>query len=163
MFIIERSFGAGTVLAAGLIIGAAVSGHAGTKLPGEDGIVKVRSHYGVAETISRLKQDIAAKGITFFDQIDQSALAAANGIRTPPSTLLVFGNPALGTRFIAANPSAGLDWPVRLLVTQDAAGQVWAEYTDFHWIARRHHIDDRNAAFTKASEVIASIAASVEK
>jgi uncharacterized protein (DUF302 family) len=28
---------------------------------------------------------------------------------------------------------AGLDWPVRLLVTQDDSGQVWAVYTDFKW------------------------------
>jgi uncharacterized protein (DUF302 family) len=163
MFVMERSFGAGSMLAAGLIIGLAITGRAGTVTSNDSGVVKVRSHYAMAETISRLRQDIAAKGITFFDQIDQSALAAAIGIETQPSTLLIFGNPALGTQFIRANPSAGLDWPVRLLVTQDASGQVWAEYTDFHWIARRHHIHDRDAAFNKASEVIASITTTIER
>src|SRR5438309_11996708 len=74
-------------------------------------------------------------------------------VKTQPSTLLVFGNPALGTQFITANPSAGLDWPVRLLVTQDATGAVWTQYTDFHWIARRHHIRNRDAVFNTASEV----------
>src|SRR3954471_13420013 len=161
MFVMERSFGAGSLLAAGLIIGLAVSGHAGTLASNDSGVVKVRSHYTVPETVDRLKKDITAKGITFFAQIDQSALAAANGINTEPSTLLIFGNPALGTQFITANPAAGLDWPVRLLVTQDASGQVWAEYTDFHWIARRHHIHDRDVAFSKASEVISSITASI--
>ncbi|MBS0641778.1 MAG: DUF302 domain-containing protein [Acetobacteraceae bacterium] len=163
MFVMEKSFGAGSLLAAGLIIGLAVSTQAGSASPDDSGVVKVRSHYAMNETIDRLKHDIAAKGITFFNQIDQSQLAAAAGITTQPSTLLIFGNPALGTQFIVANPSAGLDWPVRLLVTQDSSGQVWAEYTDFHWIARRHHIRTGDAAFTKASEVIASITASVEK
>src|ERR1043165_1273760 len=37
----------------------------------EDGIVKVKSAYSVNETIDRLKQDIAAKGIMFFSEIDQ--------------------------------------------------------------------------------------------
>jgi uncharacterized protein (DUF302 family) len=161
--VVEGSFGGGSLLAAGLIIGLAVSGHADTVASDNSGVVKVRSHYTMAETINRLKQDIAAKGITFFDQIDQSALAAANGTRTQPSTLLVFGNPALGTQFLAANPSAGLDWPVRLLITQDPSGQVWAEYTDFRWIARRHHIADSEPAFNKASEVIASLTARIEK
>ena len=96
-----------------------------------------------------------------FSEIDQTKLAAAGGVTLPPSTLLVFGNPALGSQFITSNPSAGLDWPVRLLVRQDNAGTVWTEYTDFQWIARRHHIKDRGAAFAKASEVIGSIAASV--
>ncbi len=78
-----------------------------------------------------------------------------------PSTLLVFGNPPLGVQFLTANPNAGLDWPVRLLVTQDDKGQVWAVYTDFDWIKRRHGITDRDAAFKMASEVIASITSSV--
>jgi len=128
-----------------------------------DGVVRVKSAYAMDETITRLKADIAAKGIQFFDEIDQQALAAAAGIELRPSTLLVFGNPPLGTLFITAKAEAGLDWPVRLLVTQDASGQVWAIYTDFAWIEARHGIADRRAEFAKASEVIASIASSVAK
>jgi hypothetical protein len=51
---------------------------------------------------------------------------------------------------------------VRLLVFQDESGVVWAAYTDFVWIAQRHQIKDREAAFNKASEVIASITSSVQ-
>jgi uncharacterized protein (DUF302 family) len=127
----------------------------------DDGIVRVRSVHPMPETIARLKADIAAKGILFFSEIDQSALASEVGIELPPSTLLVFGNPPLGTLFLTSNPDSGLDWPVRLLVREDADGQVWAVYTDFAWIARRHGITDRAAEFAKASEVIASITASV--
>ena len=90
-----------------------------------DGIVRVKSSYGFQETIARLKKDIAAKGIRFFSEIDQTELAAEAGIKLNPSTLLVFGNPPLGTQFMTANPNAGLDWPVRLLVIQDSAGAVW--------------------------------------
>lgn len=127
----------------------------------EDGVVRVKSAYSMPETIRRLKDDIAAKGIMFFSEVDQSRLAAAAGIELRPSTLLMFGNPALGTTFITANPQAGLDWPVRLLVTQDANGDVWTVYTDFDWIARRHGIKDRDPQFTMASKVIASITSSV--
>jgi uncharacterized protein (DUF302 family) len=163
MFVVERSLGAGMLLAAGLTIGLSFAGRADTAVPSDSGVVKVRSHYTMNETIDRLKHNIADKGITFFTEIDQAKLAAATGIKTQPSTLLVFGNPALGTQFITANPSAGLDWPVRLLVTQDATGAVWAQYTDFHWIARRHHIRNRDAVFNTASEVIASITTSIEE
>src|SRR5690242_19727638 len=82
----------------------------------EDGIVKVKSAYALKETIERLKQDIAAKGIKFFSEIDQAKLAEDAGIKLRPSTLLVFGNPPLGTLFLTSNPNSGLDWPVRLLV-----------------------------------------------
>ncbi len=96
-----------------------------------------------------------SKGIKFFMVVDQAQLGADAGLKLNPSKLLVFGNPPLGIQFLTANPDAGLDWPVRLLVNQDDAGQVWAVYTDFGWIARRHNITDRNAQFQMASEVIA--------
>ena len=128
----------------------------------DDGIVRLKSTYSMPETIKRLKKDVADKGIMFFDEIDQSKLAADAGVTLLPSTLLVFGNPPLGTLFITSNPDAGLDWPVRLLVYQDAKGDVWVAYTDFAWIARRHGITDRDEAFKKASDVIASITSTVK-
>jgi uncharacterized protein (DUF302 family) len=127
-----------------------------------DGIVRVKSSYNFQETIARLKKDIAAKGIRFFNEIDQTEIAAEAGIKLNPSTLLVFGNPPLGTQFMTANPNAGLDWPVRLLVIQDSAGAVWTVYTDFAWIAARHGIVNRTEQFKMASMVIASITSSVK-
>ena len=129
----------------------------------ESGIVRVKSMYSVAETIARIKADVAAKGITFFMEIDQAKLAADAGVKLRPSTLLIFGNPPLGTLFIRANPLAGLDWPVRLLVLEDEKGDVWAAYTDFSYIAHRHAVNGADAdAFSKASGVIASITSSVK-
>jgi len=127
------------------------------------GIVKVKSDYSVPETIARIKKDVADKGIRFFQEIDQQKLAADAGIKLRPSTLIVFGNPPLGTLFVNANPLAGLDWPVRVLVLQDENSDVWAAYTDFGWIARRHDIKGADLdAFNKASGVIASITSSVK-
>jgi uncharacterized protein (DUF302 family) len=128
----------------------------------EDGIVRVSSAYPFGETIERVKGDIAAKGILFFQAIDQAKLAADAGIKLEPSTLLVFGNPPLGTLFITAKPQAGLDWPVRLLVQQDEQKKVWLTYTDFGWIARRHRITNRDKEFKMASDVIASIVSSAQ-
>lgn len=128
-----------------------------------DGVVRVKSRYSMDETIARLRKDIEGKGITFFQIIDQSQLAAGAGIKLRPSALLVFGNPALGSQFITSEPAAGLDWPVRLLVTQDDDGDVWAVYSDFAWIARRHGIGDRDAQFNTATGVVASITSSVTK
>ena len=127
----------------------------------DDGIVRVKSAVPMAEAISRIKADIAGKGIKFFSEIDQSKLAADADIKLRPSTLLVFGNPPLGTQFITSNPNAGLDWPVRLLLTQDDNGDVWAVWTDFGWIAKRHNIRDRAAQFEMATKVVGSITSTI--
>jgi uncharacterized protein (DUF302 family) len=128
---------------------------------GDDGLVRVRSAYPVEETVARMRQDIAAKGITFFQEVDQAKLAAGAGIALRPSTLLVFGNPPLGAQFLTANPYSGLDWPVRVLVLQEADGSVWVAWTDFAWIARRHHIGDRQQQFAMATSVVESITSTV--
>ena len=115
-----RSFFVGSLLAFASL-GAALG-----QTVGPDGVIRVRSAYPMDETIARIRADIAAKGILFFQAVDQSQLAAKAGISLRPSTLLEFGNPPLGAQFLTANPNAGLDWPVRLLVTQDESGAVWA-------------------------------------
>jgi|SRR5579871_1258201 len=152
---------AATAIVASIVGVAASAGLSRSAPPESDGVVSVRSAYRFEETIERLKADISMKKIMLFDVIDQAKLASAAGIELRPSTLLVFGNPPLGVQFLTANPAAGLDWPVRLLVTEDARGGVSLMYTDFAWIARRHGIEDRAAAFEMASKVIASIASSV--
>jgi uncharacterized protein (DUF302 family) len=74
---------------------------------------------------------LPTKASSFFNEIDQSKLAADAGIKLRPSVLLMSGNPPLGTQFITANANAGLDWPVRLLVYESEKGEVWTAYTDF--------------------------------
>ncbi len=112
---------------------------------------------------SASKMDVADKGIMFFNEIDQSKLAADAGVTLRPSTLIVFGNPPLGTLFLTSNPDRlGSIGPCDFLVYQDEKGDVWVNYTDFTWIAHRHGIMDRDEAFKKASEVIASITSTVQ-
>jgi uncharacterized protein (DUF302 family) len=125
------------------------------------GVVRVASSYGFDDTVARIKTDIAAKGIQFFTEIDQAELARGAKIDLKPSKLLLFGNPPLGAQFLTSNPYAGLDWPVRILVNQDADGKVWVSYTDFTWIADRYAIRDRQAQIQMASDVAASIVISV--
>jgi uncharacterized protein (DUF302 family) len=144
-----------------LLVVILISAVPSARAESDDGIVRVKSAVPMSEAISRIKADIAAKGIKFFIEIDQSKPAADAGIRLRPSTLLIFGNPPLGTQFITSNPNAGLDWPVRLLLTQDDSGDVWAVWTDFEWIAKRHNIRNRVAQFKMATTVVDSITSTI--
>lgn len=48
-----------------------------------------------------------------FTIVDQQKLAAEAGIALRPSSLMIFGNPALGSQFLTSNPVSGIDWPPR--------------------------------------------------
>ena len=128
-----------------------------------DGVVILKSNYSVDETVTKIKNSVAEKGIMLFGDIDQAALGNAAGNTVRPSRLILFGNPALGTTFITANPVSGLDWPVRVLVYQAKDGSVRVAYTDFAWIARRHGITNRKKQFKMATEVIKAVTASVQQ
>src|SRR5258708_4100946 len=144
-----------------LLIMILVSAVSGARADSDDGIVRVKSAVSMGDAITRIKTDIAGKGIKFFIEIDQSKLAADAGIKLRPSTLLVFGNPPLGTQFITSNPNAGLDWPVRLLLTEDDNGGVWAGWTDFEWDAKRQHNRDPVPQFKNANMVVESITSTI--
>ncbi len=150
------------IFASFLLILIIVSAVSSARADSDDGIVRLKSAVPMSEAITRIKADVASKGIKFFMEIDQSKLAADAGIKLRPSTLLVFGNPPLGTQFITSNPNAGLDWPVRLLLTQDDNGDVWVVWTDFEWIAKRHNIKDRVAQFKMATMVVGSITSTIK-
>lgn len=156
---IRRNFSFALAALAATALAAPISQEAAAH---EDGVVKAKSAYSMQETIDRITKDVETKGIKLFNVIDQAKLARDAGVDIKPSTLIVFGNPPLGTQFLSAKPESGLDWPVRLLVFEDASGQVWTAYTDFKWIARRHGIKNRDPQFMMASEVIASITSSVQ-
>jgi uncharacterized protein (DUF302 family) len=124
-----------------------------------NGVIRIRSHQSFDATVAAIKADVAAKGIKFFDEIDQAALGAGADLKIRRSTLVLFGNPPLGVQFLQSNPFSGLDWPVRMLVIEDADGGVWIAWTDFAFIADRYAIKDRGEQFKMASDVAASIAA----
>ena len=154
------------VLATGPLTGiTALPAHAATPVASApaEGVVRQQSDYAFDDTITRLKADIAAKGIRFFDEIDQQKLGAGANLPIGRSTLLLFGNPPLGVQFLQSNPLAGLDWPVRMLVTQDEDGSVWVSWTDFRFVANRYQLTDRDAQIAMASDVAASIASSTRK
>jgi uncharacterized protein (DUF302 family) len=122
------------------------------------GVIRLKSANSFDETLVRLKADVQAKGIRFFDAIDQSGLGAQANLKTGRSTLVLFGNPPLGVQFLQSNPYAGLDWPVRMLVVEENDGSVWVAWSDFGFIRQRYAIADKDAQFKMAGEVAASIA-----
>ncbi|HYU05190.1 MAG TPA: DUF302 domain-containing protein, partial [Jatrophihabitantaceae bacterium] len=75
-----------------------------------DAVTKL-SPRSVADTVSRLVDMIAARGMKLFALIDQSAEARQAGLELRDTTLVIFGSPAAGTPVMVASPLAALDLP----------------------------------------------------
>ncbi len=93
-------------------------------------VIKKASHYSVPQTMDRLESMVTAKGLRVFARIDHESNAAAANMTMNPAQLLIFGNPKMGTSIMKADPAAGLDLPLRVLVYRDDQGRVWLAYHD---------------------------------
>jgi len=88
------------------------------------------SHYDFATTVSRLKDTLAARGLTLFADIDQSAAATQAGTTLRPTWLFLFGNPKGGTPAMHDNPHAAVELPLRAVIWQDDRGATHIDYQD---------------------------------
>ena len=105
----------------------------------EPDVVTKISPRPVADTVARLTDLVAAKGMKLFAVIDQRAAAQQVGLPLRDTTLVLFGSPAAGTPVMAASPLAALDLPLKVLVWDDA-GQTNVSYYAPAALAARHHL-----------------------
>ena len=124
-------------------------GVARTGLNRGQGIERVASTRGFDETVVHFEQLIAAKGLMLFAKIDFTGDAKRAGLTMPRMMLLVFGNPKGGTPVMVAAPSSALDLPLKVLVSEEADGEVWLSFNSPEYLAQRHGIP---------SELVANIA-----
>ncbi len=124
-----------------------------------EGIVNLPTHSSVDETIARVKSMLQEKGVQIFALIDHSGEAKRAGFEMHPTRLLIFGNPKAGTPLMLAAPSLAIDLPLKLLVWEDASGQVWISYNTPAYLQKRHALPQNLAAALGAVEVLAKNAA----
>lgn len=115
-----------------------------------DGLAILPSAHGAKETMDRLAAAVAAAGMSIFARIDHAAGAEAAGLTLAPMEVLVFGSPVAGTPLMEAAKTTGIDLPLKALVWEDDAGQVWLAYNQPGWIAKRHDLGVGAAPLLKA-------------
>jgi uncharacterized protein (DUF302 family) len=81
---------------------------------------------------------VKQRGLTVFARIDHAAGAAKVSKTLRPTELLIFGNPQGGTPLMECAQTSGIDLPLKALVWQDKAAQVWLGYNDPAFLAQRH-------------------------
>lgn len=115
----------------------------------DKGLITKVSQFSVNETIDRLETILKKKGVTVVLRWAHSDKAAGVGIKVRPTVLLVFGNPKLGSNMFTSNQVSGIDFPMKALAWEDAAGKVWITYNDPSYLAGRHNITDRAKVVNK--------------
>ena len=123
-----------------------------------DGLVVVQSPLSAKDTMDRVQDNAEQRGLTIFARVDHAAGAAKVGKELPPTELLIFGNPKGGTPFMECAQTVAIDLPLKILVWEDADGQVWLGYNDPAFIAARHGVPECPSV-AMLSKALASLAA----
>jgi uncharacterized protein (DUF302 family) len=110
-----------------------------------DQLVTKESSASVADTVARLSDLVAQRGMTLFGVIDHSGEAHAVGLDLRDTKVVIFGNPKGGTPVMQAAPLAALDLPLKVLVWDDG-GQTKLTYTAPAALAARYGVPEEVTA-----------------
>lgn len=109
------------------------------------GVTTKLSSLSVADTVARLLELIAARGMTVFAMIDHSGAAASAGLSLRETKVVIFGSPQAGTPVMQASPLAALDLPLKVLIWADG-GATKVSYTAPDALAARYNLSADLAA-----------------
>ncbi|WP_458184990.1 DUF302 domain-containing protein [Haladaptatus sp. NG-WS-4] len=130
----------------------------GTETGEENGLVTVESEQDFDETVGRIEADIEnIEALTLLTTVDHAENAQSVGLDLPPTTLLIFGNPQVGTPLMQASRTIGIDLPQKMLVWQDGE-TVNVTYNDPQYLADRHGIEGRRQQLRAIAEVLRALA-----
>ena len=130
---------------ASLALSLAICTAPATAHAADEGVITKPSRYSVQETVARFEAAVRQKeaaGFTVFTEIDHAAAARKFGLEMRPRTLILFGNPKVGTPSVIKTPLLAIDLPPKALVWEDDQGKVWLSYNSadylFNTIYQRH-------------------------
>jgi len=124
----------------------------------ESGMIAQKSSHSFDETVQKLLGLLQTRGITLFALVDHSGEAEKVGMRMNPTKLLIFGNPKAGTPVMIAAPTVAIDLPLKILVSEDAAGDVWTYCNSAEYLRRRHGLPEEFMGVLAVAEKLAESA-----
>lgn len=116
---------------------ALVTGLPSSGFATDSGLTTVLSKHSAEETTHRFEAAIRAgsdQGWMVFTELDHAAAAKQNGLELRARTVIVFGNPRLGTPSMQKAPTLAIDVPPKALVWQDDQGKVWLTYNSGEYL-----------------------------
>jgi uncharacterized protein (DUF302 family) len=103
----------------------------------------VETKNDVPAAVAKFIKIVKDKGLMHFETIDHAKNAKDAGLRMKPETVVVFGNPKMGTKLMQCNPSIGLDLPLKMLFSTDYEGKTTITYTNPEYWSLKHNIKDK--------------------
>ncbi len=122
-----------------------------------DGMIDVKSSFGVKETGDRLENVLKEKGMTIFNRVKHSDAAKNVGVELRETELIIFGNPKVGSPLMKCQQSVAIDLPQKALIWKDIEGNVWISYNNPRYLEKRHNISNCEEVIAKIEKALTGI------
>lgn len=121
------------------------------------GKITKTSSFSFNETYQKLRTIIENNpNLKIILELDHQANALKVDIDLPPTKIIMFGNPKLGTPLMNASISTGLDLPQKILVAE-RDGKVYVIYNDPMYLKQRHLIKGEDEVLEKITNALDTI------
>lgn len=121
------------------------------------GLVTMQSSHSVKDTADKLVSVIESKGMKVFARVDHQSNAAGVNLELRPTQVIMFGNPKVGTPLMNCEQSVAIDLPQKILISEDAGGQVWLSYNNPEYLKDRHNIKGCDTVINNMSNALNSV------
>ena len=118
------------------------------------GMLKMESPHSVKHTLDRLADAMKERDIKIFARIDHAAGAKSIDQEMPPTELMLFGNPRIGTPLMQVNREVAFDLPLRALAWKDGDGKVWLAVTNPAELNQVYHLAGADGVIDKMTAAI---------
>lgn len=129
-----------------------------TQTIAQDGIEIIQSEQSVEETTDRFEKVLKDNGLNIFEKVNHQEGATSVNMDLPPTTVLIFGNPKLGTPLMQCAPTTAIDLPQKMLIWEDEDGQVNVGYNSPDYLKKRHNIEGCDQELQKISGALKKFA-----
>jgi uncharacterized protein (DUF302 family) len=120
-------------------------------------VLTVPSSNGYAETLSRLLDSIAGRGLTVFAQFDHAAAARDVDMELAPETVVVFGSPRAGTPLMKRDPRIGIELPLRIVLWK-ADEETMIGYNDPRELAALYDVGEDGPTLDAMAVLLSDLA-----
>lgn len=103
--------------------------------------MQVKSENSFEVSLEKLQEAIKSKKIKIFSVFDHAQEAKNVGLELEPTSVVVFGAPAVGTKLMQANQDIAYELPLRILVVKKG-DEVFLQYENPSDMAAKYGLEN---------------------
>lgn len=124
--------------------------------------IVTESRYDFAKTKETVLEFLKTKDLNVFSNIDHQSGAEKAGMKLGPSTLIIFGNPKIGTQLMQKDARFGLELPMKLHI-YEMNKKVFISHQDIIAVSRNYGLGEASQVLEKVSNMFKAMGLSVKK